>query len=181
MITVTPATQAILESDQIRSCYLVALPSLYLTTAPSSLSWGGNTYTSNGTLLKLDGRAATGEVSANTFKLELDNADRTALSIYGTGNYLGLPVSVFYGLLDEDGQLIPDPVEYFAGIFDGWSVKETTSASTLTVTAKSHWAAFERKAGRFTNQSSQQEVNPTDTFFDASHEDKTIYKWGNLN
>lgn len=178
MITATPAVQAIIESDQIRSCYLVALPSLYLTTAPSSLSWGGNTYTSNGTLLKLDGRAATGEVSANTFKIELDNADRTALSLYGNDNYLGLPVSVHYGLLDADGNLIPDPIEYFAGIFDGWSVSETTSSSKLTVTAKSHWAAFERKAGRFTNQSSQQEQYPTDTFFDSAHEDKNIYKWG---
>ena len=180
MITVTPAIQAILESDQIRSCFLVALPSLYLTTAPSDLSWGGNTYQSNGSLLKIDGRAATGEVIANTFKIELDNADRTALSLYGNGNYLGLPVSVHYGLLDSDGQLIPDPVEYFAGIFDGWGVKETTSKSSLTVTAKSHWAAFERKAGRFTSQSSQREAYPTDSFFDTSHEDKVIYKWGNL-
>lgn len=181
MITATPAVQAMIESDNIRSCYLVALPSLYLTTAPSSLSWGGNTYTSNGTLLKLDGRAATGEISANTFKIELDNADRTALSIYGNGNYLGLPVSVYYAMLDADGQLIPDPIEHFAGIFDGWSVAETMTSSKLIVTSKSHWAAFERKAGRFTSQSSQNEQYPNDTFFDSSHEDKAIYKWGNLN
>ncbi len=181
MITVTPAVQAIIESDSIRSCFLVALPNLYLTTAPSDISWGGNTYQSDGTLLRLDGRAATGEISANTYKIELDNANRAALSIYGNGNYLGLPVSIHYALLDSDGQLIPDPVEHFAGIFDGWSVKETTTSSKVLVTAKSHWAAFERKAGRFTNQSSQQEINPNDTFFNSAHEDKAIYKWGNVN
>ena len=183
MMSPTAEYQNLLESDAFSPCYLIALPGpLTLTTAPNDLSFKGVTYISSSLVISMDGLAATTEITSNTYTINLDNADQTALGLYGSANYSGAPVSIYLAMLDDQGALIVDsagdgPIEYYKGIFDGWAVKETDKKSTVSIKIKSHWAAFNRKAGRFTNQSSQQERHPTDTFFQFSHEDPTEIRW----
>lgn len=183
MITLTAEYQAALESDAFSPCYLVKLPGpLTLTTGPDDLSFGGDTYVSGGLTIALDGLASTTEITANTYTITLDNADQTALGIYGNGNYIGSEVIVYMGLLNDDGSLILNgsnegPFEIYKGVFDGWGIQETGTRSTIKVKVKSHWASFNRKAGRFTNSASQQEIYPTDTFFEYSHEDVKDMRW----
>lgn len=184
MITLTAEYQAAVESDAFSPCYLIKLPGpLTLTTAPDDLSFGGDIYVSGGLTVALDGIASTTDLSTNTYTITLDNANQTAMAIYANGNYVGAPSTVYLGLLDDSGSLILDgsgfgPIEMYTGVFDGWAVKEDKNRSTIAIKLRSHWAAFNRKAGRFTNSSSQQELYPTDSFFDFAHVDQNEIRWG---
>lgn len=184
MITLTAAYQAAIESDAFSPCYLIKLPGpLTLTTAPDDLSFGGDTYVSGGLTVALDGIASTTDLSTNTYTITLDNANQTAMAIYANDNYVGAPSTVYLGLLDDSGSLIVDgsglgPIEMYTGVFDGWAVKEGKNRSVIAIKLRSHWAAFNRKAGRFTNSASQQELYPNDTFFDFSHIDQNEIRWG---
>ena len=184
MITLDPLYTAVLESDSIRPAYMVKLPNLHLTTAPADLSYNGDLYLSNGSLIELSGIPTTTDITANTYTLTLDNADQTALAIYGNGNYVGAPCYIYMALLNEDGTIIggsTTPFELYSGQFESWSAEENGKQSVLKITIKSHWAAFNRKAGRFTNNSSQQEVYAGDTIFEYAHIDGTEVRWGAQN
>jgi hypothetical protein len=183
MITLTPEYQAVLESDQMRPVHLIKLPGLNLTTAAYDIAWDGTTYQALGIVLSLDGKRNTSEISANTYKLTLSNADQTALAVLGQNNYFGLPCRIYMGLLDDTGALIVDndgngPFEFYSGLYDSYVVNETNTKSTVEVTIRSHWAAYERKAGRWTNTESQQEQYPTDSIFEYAHLSDTEFKWG---
>ena len=183
MITLTSEYQAALESDSFIPCYLIKLPGpLTLTTAPNDIAWGGDVYVSSGITIALDGIASTTDTSANTYTITLDNADQTALGIYGNNNYVGADVEIYMGLLNDDGSLIVNgssegPFEIYKGLFDTWAVSESLNKSVIKIKVKSHWAAFGRKAGRFTNSASQNEIYPTDTFFEYAHEDRKEVRW----
>lgn len=184
MITLTAEYEAALSSDAFRPAYLVKLPGLYLTTAPSDITYDGNLYVSGGTLISLDGIPTSADITANTYTVTLDNTDQTALGIYGTANYVGAPCAIYMALLNEDGTVVggtTSPFELYSGQFEGWSVEESGKTSVLKVVIKSHWAAFNRKAGRFTNNASQQEVYPGDTIFEYAHVDGTEVRWGAQN
>lgn len=183
MIEVTPAYREILESDQLRPVHLIKLPGLNLTTAPYDITWDGVVFQALGIVISLDGKRNTSEISANTYKLTLSNTDQTALALFGQNDYFGLPSKIYVGLLDESGNLIQEadgsgPFEFYSGLFDSWVVNETTNKSTIDVTIRSHWAAFERKAGRWTNTESQQEQYPGDTIFEYAHLSDSEFKWG---
>lgn len=183
MITLTTEYQAALESDAFIPCHLIDLPGpLTLTTAPNDLSFGGKTYVSSGITLALDGIASSTDISADTYTITLDNSDQTALGIYGNANYIGAEVVIYLGILNDDGTLLVNgsnegPFEIYKGLFDTWAVQESTTNSVIKIKVKSHWAAFGRKAGRFTNSASQQEVYSTDTFFEYAHEDRKEIRW----
>ena len=182
MLSLTTEYVTLISSDQFSPCFLVKLPGLTVTTAPDDLSFGGDTYVSSGLVIKMDSYGSTTDISANTYTIELDNADQTAFAIYANDNYIGADVTVYMALLEDDGSLVVDgsgdgPFEIYKGIFDGWAVTESTTKSTIKVKAKSHWAAFNRKAGRFTNSASQQEIYPTDSFFEFAHEDINDLRW----
>lgn len=171
-----------LSSDEFAPCFLVKLPVLTLTTGPDDVSFNGETYVSGGLTISLDSYGSTTDISANTYTITLDNADQTAFAIYANDNYIGADVTIYMALLNDDSSLVVDgsgdgPFEVYKGIFDGWAVVESTTTSAIKIKVKSHWAAFNRKAGRFTNSASQQEIYPTDTFFQYSHEDVTDMRW----
>jgi hypothetical protein len=186
LTTVTQQYIDILESNYFRSCFLVDLPGpLRLTDGPSDVVYQGNTYLSNGLLVDLDGIAHSTEITANTYTVTIDNANTTALALYGSSNYIGMACKVYLGLLNEDGTLIVDgtgngPIEIYSGLFDSWGVSESANGSSIKTKLKSHWASFKRRSGRYTNSSSQQEVHPSDTFFDHAHLDANEIKWGQI-
>lgn len=184
MINLPAAYVTALASDSFRPAYLVKLPALTLTTAPSDLVFNGDTYVSDGSLLSMDGIPQSTDITAATYTVTLDNADRTALSLYGSTNYVGAECVIYMALLNDDGTILggnTTPFEIYKGQFEGWSVTESKTSSTIKVTIKSHWAAFNRKAGRFTNNASQQEVYPGDTIFQFAHMDGTEVRWGASN
>lgn len=185
MMNLTTAYQTHLESDQLRPVYLVKLPGLALTTAPSSIFWGGVTYAASGLITAMDGRSASSEISTNTFKIKLSGANQLPLSILSDDDIYGQESTVYIGFLDANGSLIQEangegPFEFYRGLFDGWVINESGNTSSLEVTLRSHWAAFERKAGRWTNSESQQEQYPTDTIFEYAHLEESSFKWGNI-
>ena len=182
MLSLTQEYVDLLSSDKLSPCNLVKLPSLTLTTGPDDVSFRGDVYVAGGMTVALDSYGSTTDISANTYTITLDNANQTAFAIYANDNYIGAEVSIFLALLNDDGSLIVDgngdgPFEIYKGVFDGWAVEETNTRSMIKIKIKSHWAAFNRKAGRYTNSASQQEVHPNDNFFQYAHEDINDMRW----
>ena len=183
MITLTQEYIDILASDAMSVCYLVKLPDLAVTSAAYDIAYNGDVYVSDGLLISVDGVNSTTDIRTDTHTIVLDDANQTALSIFGNGNYIGREATISIALQNDDGSLILDdnnngPIEIFTGLFDGWALKEEKTTSKMNIKLKSHWASFNRTSGRFTNNASQQELYPTDTFFDFSHVDQNEIRWG---
>lgn len=179
MLTVTAAVQAALESGDFNFAYLVDLPGpLRITNWFKDVTYDSNVYSSNGILLEVANSGSSDAMKVDQTILSLSNTDQTALGIYGAADYFGQAATVYLALFDDDNVLIPDPIIDFQGTLDGWGVEESTTESVIEVKITSHWAKYNRTAGRFTNDYSQQEHHPGDTFFDYGHEDKSEMRWG---
>lgn len=185
MLTLTSEMQTELAKDDIKSALLVSLPgSLLLTDWHKDLTWDGNTYLANGLLLEGTEVTFTEDMTASPYSIMIGNANTTALALYGGGtNYGGAKGSIYLALLDANGDVIEDvsndgPILVYRGLFDNYGVTESGGKSVIKLQLKSHWASFKRKAGRFTNSASQEEVHPGDTFFQYGHLDQVEMKWG---
>ena len=80
--------------------------------------------------------------------------------------------------MNDSNSLIADPFLFYKGKIDGFSISETDTASTVNLGIVSHWADFEKKNGRKTNNTSQQRFFSTDVGMNFSSETVLDIKWG---
>tara|TARA_R110000823_G_scaffold203197_2_gene334060 strand:+ start:6391 stop:6960 length:570 start_codon:yes stop_codon:yes gene_type:complete len=87
--------------------------------------------------------------------------------------------AVYYSLaaVDDSYGIVGSPVLLFKGLLSNFSATEG-SEPLMTLTADSHWADFEKKAGRRTNKNSQQEYFSTDDGMNFSAESVKDLSWG---
>nr|BCV06661.1 MAG: hypothetical protein CM15mV140_110 [Caudoviricetes sp.] len=93
-------------------------------------------------------------------------------------NIVNDSVDIFRGLLDSSNALIADPVLLYSGNIDTFQIDESVTESTVILTVVSHWADFEKKSGRQTNNNSQQRFFSTDVGMDFSSQTVLDIKWG---
>jgi len=74
--------------------------------------------------------------------------------------------------------IITDPVIIYDGRMAGFKVTESETASLVTVEVASHWADFDKTAGRRTNTHSQQLHFPNDTGFQFAGDAINDFLWG---
>jgi len=87
-------------------------------------------------------------------------------------------VTIFRGLLADDNSIIADPFLLYSGNIESFSVNESEKASTVNLAVVSHWADFDKKNGRKTNNTSQQRFFSADVGMDFSSETVQDIKWG---
>ena len=74
--------------------------------------------------------------------------------------------------------MIADPFLLYDGQIDTFSVSETSTDSSVSLGIVSHWADFEKRSGRKTNNTSQQRFFSTDVGMDFSSQTVLDIKWG---
>ena len=104
-------------------------------------------------------------------------ADGASIARYLTENPARWRVRVRLAILGNAGALL-NVVPLFAGYGAGVRIAGKTDRPEVTLTAASHWAAFEVVSGRQTNTRSQEKHFPGDAFFNLAFRLARNYTWG---
>lgn len=179
--TIDSATQAALESNAFRMAHLlqINLSSIVrLTDYAYPINYGGQTYSTSGHLLTIESTTESSELRVGSFRLGLSGVSQEYVSILLNDDYVAKEVELSLALIDTSGNVIGDAIKTFDGLIESYSMQDNQTSSTITLQVSSHWADFERKTGRLTNQTSQQYYFPEDTGFRFAAESIKDIKWG---
>ena len=93
---------------------------VYVTTAPQSITTGGHTYTGLGALVGVANLNESADASAEKITLSLSVADTAllALAIGGVETYRGRAVRLYLQLFDEQFVPVASPVQRWSGVMD---------------------------------------------------------------
>jgi len=144
----------------------------------SSVSGSSVTYLASDFIMGISDFSEQTELSKSSLTLALSGADQTFISTVLNENVSNDTVDIYRGFLDDSSALISDPFLFYRGQIEGFSIQENDTASTVTLNIVSHWADFEKKNGRKTNNTSQQRFFSTDVGMDYSSENVLDIKWG---
>ena len=144
----------------------------------SSVSGSSTTYTASSFLISTPTFEEQTDLSKSTLDLTLSGADQTFISTALNENIVNDSVVIFRGLLDSSNAIVSDPLLLYQGTIDTFAISESQTDSTLNITVVSHWADFEKRSGRKTNNASQQRFFSTDVGMDFSSQTVLDVKWG---
>ena len=144
----------------------------------SSVSGSSVTYSSSDFILGISNFTEETDVTKTSLTLTLSGADQTFISTCLNENIVNDSVEIYRGVLDSNNSLIADPLLLYSGNIDTFQIDETETESSVTLTVVSHWADFDKKSGRNTNNNSQQRFFSTDVGMDFSSQTVLDIKWG---
>ena len=183
--TLTTALKNELLTNEIRPVHLLSIGfatpvnitdnSFSLT---SSVSGSSITYTASPFLVATPTFTEETDLTKTSLNITLSGADTTFISTVLNENIVNDSVDIFRGLLDSNNALIADPILLYSGNIDTFQINESETESNVTLTVVSHWADFDKKSGRQTNNNSQQRFFSTDVGMDFSSQTVLDLKWG---
>jgi hypothetical protein len=183
--TLTTALKNELLTNEIRPVHLLSIGfatpvnitdnSFNLT---SSVSGSSITYTASAFLVATPTFTEETDLTKTSLNITLSGADTTFISTVLNENIVNDTVDIFRGLLDSNNALIADPILLYSGNIDTFQIEESETESNVTLTVVSHWADFDKKSGRQTNNNSQQRFFNTDVGMDFSSQTVLDLKWG---
>ncbi|MDO6718809.1 hypothetical protein Q4575_05315 [Psychrosphaera sp. 1_MG-2023] len=152
----------------------ISFPStdLFLTDDAIDREFNGNTYLS-GVLEPPDAFSQNGEPKTNDADFKLSDPDRTIASLILQGGWYNKSVEVRRMYLDASGQIV-ETIIVWSGTVDSAS----DESSTVTITASSIWADFDKTSGRKTNIASQKVFYPLDACFKETPNIIKDIPWG---
>lgn len=150
------------------------------------LQWDGQTWYGLGHLGKIGKVEETTELRATGIELELSGVPsdlsapdgRTLAQIALDEDFQGRPALIYYGALNDNGQLVGDPFVLFSGVMDRMplSIGKTVS---IVVYCESDLIDLERTKIRRWTMEDQRAEFPDDAFCDAVAAVQEIQiKWG---
>lgn len=183
--SLTTAVKTELATNDIRPIHLITIgfsSAVNITDCSfsiiSSVSGSSVTYNASDFILGLSNFSEETELSKSSIGLNLSGADQTFISTVLNENVINDSVDIYRGFLDSSNNVIADPFLLYKGQIDEFSIQETDTESTVSLSIVSHWADFEKKNGRKTNNTSQQRFFSTDVGMDFSSETVQDIKWG---
>ena len=144
----------------------------------SSVSGSSVTYSASDFIMGVSNHTEETDITKSSVSISLSGADQTFISVVLNENVINDSVSIFRGLLADDNTLIADPFLLYKGNIESFEIQEGEKDSTVGLSIVSHWADFEKKNGRKTNNTSQQRFFSTDVGMDFSSQTVQDIKWG---
>jgi hypothetical protein len=144
----------------------------------SSISGSSVTYTSSDFIIGVSDFTEEIDVTKSSLTISLSGADQTFISTVLNENVTNDAVTIFRGLLADDNSIIADPFLLYKGNIENFAINENTKSSVVNLSVVSHWADFEKKNGRKTNNTSQQRFFSTDVGMDFASQTVLDIKWG---
>ena len=144
----------------------------------SSVSGSSVTYNASDFIMGISEFSEETDVNLSPISINLSGADQTFISTVLNENVINDTVTIFRGFLDDSNSLIADPFLLYKGTIDNFAIEETDTTSFVSLDIVSHWADFEKKSGRKTNNTSQQRFFSTDVGMDFSSQTVQDIKWG---
>ena len=183
--SLTTAVKTELATNDIRPVHLITIgfgTTVNITDCSfpltSSVSGASVTYDASDFIMNVPEFSEQTELSKSSLSLALSGADQTFISVVLNENVINDSVDIYRGFLNDSNALISDPFLFYKGKIEGFTIGETDTASTVTLDIVSHWADFEKKNGRKTNNTSQQRFFSTDVGMNFSSETVLDIKWG---
>ena len=183
--TLTTALKNELLTGQIRPVHLIEIgfsTPIFITDCgfplTSSISGTSRTYTASAFLVGGSSFEEQVDITKTSLSLSLSGADQTFISTVLNENIVNDSVEIYRGLLDSNNSLIADPILLYSGNIDTFEISESATQSNVKLIVVSHWADFDKKNGRKTNNASQQRFFSTDVGMDFASQTVQDIKWG---
>jgi hypothetical protein len=105
--------------------------------------------------------------------------EQSFISIFLSQNWINRRVVLSRAILNlTTDAVIQSPIVLFDGQITGYDIDEDEDGCEVIVKIASHWADFEKKAGRFTNNNSQQYYFAGDLGMEFAANTVAELKWG---
>ena len=183
--SLTSAVKTELATNDIRPIHLITIgfgTPINITdnsfSLTSSVSGSSVTYNASDFIMGISDFTEETDLTKGSIILSLSGADQTFISTVLNENVITDTVTIFRGFLNDSNALIADPFLLYKGTIDNFAIQETDTDSTVNLGIVSHWADFEKKNGRKTNNTSQQRFFSTDVGMNFSSETVLDIKWG---
>ena len=183
--SLTTATKNELATNDIRPIHLITIgfaTPINITDCSfdltSSVSGSSVTYSSSDFILGVANHTEETDITKSSVSINLSGADQTFISVVLNENVINDSVTIYRGLLADDNTLIADPFLLYKGNIESFDIQEGEKDSTVGLSIVSHWADFEKKNGRKTNNVSQKRFFSTDVGMDFSSQTVLDIKWG---
>ncbi|HSG31494.1 MAG TPA: hypothetical protein VLB82_08120 [Thermodesulfobacteriota bacterium] len=144
----------------------------------SSVSGSSVTYTPSNFIMGISNFTEEVDITKTSLKLGFSGADTSLISVVLNENVVNDAVTIFRGFLDSSNAIIADPFLLYDGQIDTFEIQESNKESNLILNITSHWANFDKKNGRKTNNVSQQRFFSTDVGMEFSSQTVQDIKWG---
>ena len=144
----------------------------------SSVSGSSVTYVASDFILGVSNFSEETDVNLSPITLSLSGADQTFISTCLNENVINDELKIFRGFLQDTNVLIDDPFLLYNWQIDNFGISESDTDSLVNLAIVSHWADFEKRSGRKTNNTSQQRFFSTDVGMDFSSQTVQDIKWG---
>lgn len=172
---------AALESDGFTMVHLVYLgisSGLRYTDAGYDIAYGGNTYDASPYVLQIGSPSESRDLRVNQMTVQFSGVGLAMQGIFLQNDWMNQQATIYKAVLNSNGAISGAPLRIFDGQISNWQFAENGRDSRLTVSIASHWADFQKKQGRLTNNNSQQFYFAGDVGFEyAAHTVRDI-KWG---
>ena len=183
--SLTSAVKTELATNDIRPIHLITIgfsSAVNITDCSfpltSSVSGASVTYNASDFILGISNHTEETDITKSTVNLNLSGADQTFISTVLNENVVNDDVTIYRGFLDSSNALIADPMMLYKGKIESFSIQETDTNSEISLSIVSHWADFEKKNGRKTNNTSQQRFFSGDVGMDFASQTVQDIKWG---
>ena len=175
------ATIAALASDSIRLATLIKLDfptPIYLTDYGQDIVYSTITYDASSYILEVGDASESGDIRVNSMDLTLSAVEQSYVSLFLQSDYVNKQVLVQRVCLDDNNNVIGEPITYFDGRIVAFDIEDSGTDSKITIELASHWQDFDKIQNRKTNTKSQQFWFPNDKGFEYAASIITNLKWG---
>jgi len=126
---------------------------VYVWTGRGTLSWDGKDWLGLGSLFSITPIEEGADVMARGITLSLSGIDTSLLGGVLTEFQVGLPVLMYLGMFDSDGDLIADPIISWAGRTDQPTIEMDGSSATISINCENRLVEMNvAVARRLTNE-----------------------------
>lgn len=138
---------------------------LYLHNAVGTYTWGSQTWTGVGALGSIGEIEEGLDLSPYAVALGLNALDPSLVTVATTEEVFNRRVTIYIGLLDDNGALVADPHERWSGSGDSMSIR-LGGEDGIALNCENDFRFFDQANGsRFTDED-QQRRYPGDLFFE---------------
>ena len=162
----TAAVETALGQDNIRWALLFVAEfdsgTVRMWSGIGSITWDGNEYIGGGDLLSWSGITETMGLDANGTSVILSGIPSDLLSVALQEDYQGRNGQIYLAILDDQGEIVADPITCFDGQLDIMQGEEEGETATIEVKLESALALFSTSNPRWLSNTSQQALYPGD-------------------
>lgn len=180
MLDIPSSVATKLATGNVRIAWLVNIAGvLYLTDFERDISFGGNSFVSQGDVLNLPDIVRERGIKLQGYSITLSGVDGFIPAQLAAANRTGQSCAIYLAFPDADGSLpASDVIRLYKGTFHSWSVRESETSVTVTIQITSPWSKPDLTAGRITSNDNQTQSYPGDKFFEFAHEERDNLGWG---